>query len=260
MTKQSGTSESTETKELPDYINTAQEFLVNAGIGMAAPHIQGSDSAIAGQNVDQLKAAELARKSSTGAFNTDYSTAIADMGDNSNYAEDLQQYMNPYLEQVGRNTLNEMDRDKRAADASIGARNASAVAFGGSGPALERAQLNRAHGENVASTMANLNSAAYQDAANRLQTDKQLELQALISADGAANNTFNRQQSSLDTLLNIGNQNQSYDQSVIDLPWTSYNRAQNVINGANVETQSTTSKPVYDSPLGSLLGMTGLFS
>ncbi len=259
MSKNSGSSTTTNETTYPQYIQDAQEATVNAAVGMAAPHIQGSDYTIAGQNEDQLMAAELARNSALAANNTDYSTQMAAIGSNGDRSAQIAEYMNPYTESVGRDVLAEMRREKVASDAAIGARNASGVAFGGSGPALERAQLERSYGQNVGEAINSINSSAYESAVNQMNTDQAMELSQLQAADSAANNTFNRQQSSLDNLLNIGNQNQTFAQSQIDAPWTNLNRVIGVVNGTNAGATTTSSTPTYTNPLETIMGVGSLF-
>lgn len=150
----------------PDFVTDAQKNIMTAAGGIAQPHIQPQQYSVAGQNEDQFKAAELARQSAMGAFNTDYSGQIAKAGQNGytpaqigfgglGYnasqitGDGIKSLMNPYLESVGRSTLSNMRRERDATDAQIGARAANTAAFGGSGAALERAQLNRGYGEQV---------------------------------------------------------------------------------------------------------------
>lgn len=259
MSKNSGSSTTTNATTYPQYIQDAQEATVNAAIGMAAPHIQGSDYTIAGQNEDQLMAADIARNSALGANNLDYSQLMADTIPTGDQSTQIQEYMNPYTENVGRNVLAEMRREKNASDASIGARNASGVAFGGSGAALERAQLERNYGQQVNSAIDGIQSDAYDKAVSQMNTDRAMELAALQAADSAANNTFNRQQSSLDKLLDIGNQNQTHVQAQIDAPWTNLNRVIGVVNGTNAGSTQTSSTPTYTNPLETIMGVGSLF-
>ena len=257
--KNSGTSQTTNETTYPQYIQDAQKATVNAAVGMAAPHIKGSDYTIAGQNEDQLMAAEIARNSALAGNTTDYSKQMANIGADGDRSAQIEKYTNPYTQSVGRDVLANMRREKTASDAAIGARNASGIAFGGSGPALERAQLERSYGQNVGSAINSINSSAYESAVNQMNADKAMELAQLQAADSAANNTFNRQQSSLDKLLDIGNQNQTFAQSQIDAPWTNLNRVIGVVNGTDAGSTKTSSKPVYSNPLETIIGVNSLF-
>jgi hypothetical protein len=304
MSFQKGESKSTQSTSFPDYVTNAQKGLITAAGGLATPFIKPSNAALAGQNADQQKAAELARQQAMGAFNTDYSSKIANSGSGYSAAqlggpatytpyeitgEDIQKEMNPYLQTVGRQTLAEMNREKTAMDARIGARAASGVAFGGSGPALERAQLNRSYGEQVGGTINDLMSQGYDrataialqkaamknaaeqsnvNAANQFSTlnfgadnaaraaGAQQGLAANIAANSAANSTFERQQAALQQLLSIGNQNQQFAQAGIDIPWTQLNKVAAFLPG--VGATQTTSTPQYFNPLEAIMGVGSL--
>lgn len=304
MSFKKGSSQSTQSTSFPDYVTNAQRGLVTAAGGLATPFIKPSNAALAGQNADQQKAAELARQQAMGAFGTDYSSDIAKAGGGYSAAqlggpatftpyevtgEDIQGEMNPYLETVGRQTLAEMDRAKTAADARIGARAASGVAFGGSGPALERAQLQRSYGEQVGGTINDLMAQGYDratalamqkaamrnaaeqanvNAANQFSTlnfgaqnaarasGAQQDLASKIAANSAANSTFERQQAALQQLLSIGNQNQQFAQAGIDIPWTQLNKVAAFLPGIGGTT--TTSQPKYFNPLEALIGLGSL--
>jgi uncharacterized protein YoaH (UPF0181 family) len=306
MSFQKGTSDTTNTTSYPQYVEDAQKAAITAAGGMAAPWIKPQNYAIAGQNLDQQKAAELARTQAEGAFNTDYSAQIARAG-NAGYGveklgnpalmeaakvdkKSIVDNMNPYLEGVGRSTLSNMRREHTANDAQIGARAASGVAFGGSGPAIARGQANRAYGEQVSSTIQNLMAQGYSqsqaialanasaenaaraknmDATNRAaefnanaQNDANkgnaaLNISSLTSADQAYNNTYNRQQGALSGLMGIGDKNQAFAQANIDLPWTMLNRVSSMLPGvAGTETEST---PQYFNPLEALVGLGSIF-
>lgn len=263
-------NKTTSTQSYPGYIEDAQKALITAAGGIAAPFMQGSEYGIAGQNADQQQAANLARQSALGAFNTDYSRQIANAGGGYDAAkisgQDIQGLMNPYLESVGASTLANMRRERDATDAQIGARNASAVAFGGSGPALERAQLNRGYGEQVGSTINSLLSQGWdrasQLAASNVGAENQARganvqtgLAANIAANNAYGDTFNRQQQALGTILGIGNQNQQYAQSIIDLPKSNINWLAGLLPGVG----GTTTQKTPTNPLSSILGIASLF-
>ena len=272
MSFQKGESKSTQTTSFPQYVEDAQRGLITAAGGMATPFIQPPNSALAGQNADQMKAAELARQQAAGAFSTDYSKSIAKAGETgySPYqitGEDIQNEMNPYLQSVGRQTLADLRREKTATDAQIGARAASGVAFGGSGPALQRAQLDRTHGEQVGSTINSLLAQGY-DRATAIAMQKaaaenaarasnsQMGLASQIAANSAANSTFERQQAALQQLMGIGNQNQQFAQAGIDIPWTQLNKVAAFLPG--VGSTQTNAQPNYFNPLEALMGVGSL--
>jgi len=263
-----GQQKTTQETSYPDYVTNAQQGLTTAAYGIASPFAQGQKYSLAGQTADQQKAAELARTSALGAFNTDYSTRIADQAKGYNATTvnggDITGLMNPYLESVGASTLGNMRRERDATDAGIGARNASAVAFGGSGPALERAQLNRGYGEQVGSTINDLLSGGYDRASQLAMQNAQMQnqagaanaqtgLAANIAAQNAYNSSFGNQQDSLKTLLGIGDKNQAFAQQGIDIPKTNINWLASLIPGAGATTTST-ANPTFN-PLSAVLGL-----
>ena len=304
MSFQKGESTSTQSTSFPDYVTDAQKGVITAAGGLATPFVKPSKFALAGQNADQQKAADLARTQAMGAFNTDYSADIARAGGGFKAAqlggpakmnayqvtgEDIQGQMNPFLQTVGRQTLGDMRREKTATDAQIGARNASGVAFGGSGAALQRAQLDRGYGEQVGSTINGLMAQGYDrataiamqnaaaenaarqgnvNATNQFSqmnfgaensarsSNAQTGLAAKIAANSAANSTFERQQAALQQLLGIGNQNQQFAQAGIDIPWTQLNKAAAFLPG--VGSTTTSSQPNYIDPLQAILGFASL--
>ena len=69
--------------------------------------------------------------------------------------------MNPYLDSVGRTTLDNMRREYLNADAMNAAKYAAQGGTGGSGAAIARGQAARGYNENVASTIEQLQSAGY---------------------------------------------------------------------------------------------------
>ena len=256
---------------VPSYITDAQKAMLGAAAGIATPFMQPSKNAIAPQNEDQLMAGQLARQSAMGAFNTDFSGRIAGAGKGYDptmvTGQGITSLMNPYLEQVGASTLANMRREKTATDAQIGARHASGVAFGGSGSALERAQLNRGYGEQVGQTIQSLLSGGYDRAASLASANADRAnqagqfnagqgLQAQIAAAGASSNAFNNQQQAMQSLLGYGNQSQSYQQSILDVPKNSAAWLSAFIPGATPQT-TTTRTPT--NPLSSILGVASLF-
>src|SRR5690606_16926253 len=137
---------------------------------------------------------------------------------------DIKGLMNPYLETVGRQTLLSMGREKDNANAAIGARNANAVAFGGSGAALERAQLERSHGQNVANTISGLLAGGWDRASALASANADRALTANINADAAYGNMMGRRGDVINGLLTTGAIAQAQDQANLDLPWTDWQK------------------------------------
>lgn len=258
MAKQKGSATSTQQSGPPQWFSDTATQLY-------APHLQPTQHRVAGQTADHAMAGDLARRHAAQAFNSDWSGQIAGAG--GGYSPTLvdgaaiREHMNDYLHDVGRSTLGAMGRERDIADARLGARNASAVAFGGSGPALERAQLNRAHGEQVGSTINQLMAQGYDRAVATAMANAQMAnqaeqhgssqgLAAAIAANSAFGDTMNRQQSALHGLLGIGDRNQAHAQRILDVPYNSLSQLAGLLGSTTTQQQ-----PIYGNPLASLIGL-----
>lgn len=267
-----GSSETKTSVEWPEYINQAQKIGYGLGAGMTLPFAsQMPKHTVAGMTEDQLMGGNLARRSAMQAFNTDYSGRIMDAGGGYDAAQitgdGIKSLLNPYLQSVGKGTLAEMRREKMANDAEIGARNASSVAFGGSGPAIERGQLNRAHGESVGRTIQSLLSGGWDRASNLAAQNAQMKnnarqfsagqgLNAAIGAQNAFNSNITNQQDTLRTLLNYGTFQQNQAQRSLDAPWNNLQKFMSLFpreQGTSVQSQ-----PMYWNPIEAALGAASL--
>jgi hypothetical protein len=182
----------------------------------------------------------------------DFSGGILDAGRGVTGA-DIQGLMNPYLETVGRSTLLNMGREKDNANAAIGARNANGVAFGGSGAALERAQLERGHGQNVAQTIAGLLSGGWDRASALASANADRSVNANIAADGAYGNMFGRYGDAINGLLTTGAIGQAQGQAERDLGWTDWQKFMSGLPTAGATT--TYNNPQYFDPLAMAVGI-----
>jgi hypothetical protein len=250
MSFQKGSSTTTQKTQFPEWYEAAAEKLTR-------PFAESPTAQVAGLTEDQMMAGNLSRQLAQGAFgNTslaDYANRIEGAG-TAVTGDDIKGLMNPYLETVGRTVLNDMGREKSNANAAIGARNANAVAFGGSGAALERAQLERSHGQNVARAITDLQNGGWDRASALASANADRKLSATTAAygaaSGAANENFNRQASAIDRLLGYGTLTQAQAQKALDVPYTSLQRYASLVPGA----QNTTT-PTYFNPLEQLLGL-----
>lgn len=102
---------------------------------------------------------------------------------------DIQALLNPYLESVGNATMNSMRKAYAQNSAGIGARAAASGSFGGSQEVIERSQANKDYGDQVASTIAQLQSAGYDKAMSTALANAQMRQQA-DATNTAARNQF----------------------------------------------------------------------
>ena len=256
--QQVGTSTTATQTSYPDWFSAA-------ATANTLPFMQPQKNMIAGMNEDQMMAGNLARQGAANAYNgTDYASQIAGAGDGYTPAQvtgqDALDLANPFYQSVGRDTINTMRDERDNAGAAIGARNANLVAFGGSGAALERAQLERGFNDNAGKAVNSIMAQGYDRGADLASQNAQMRNQAgqfnsqqklasLIGANSAANDTQNRQRSALQDLLGFGNQSQEQAQRQLDIPWTAMQRYMSLQPGAQ-----TTSTPQMMNPLESLLG------
>jgi len=264
---QPSTTSTTQSVQFPDWFSAA-------ATANTLPFMQPQKNMTAGLTEDQLRAGNLARQGARTAYSgNDYASRIADAGQGYQAAkvtgQDAVELMNPYLDSVGRDTLNALRREHGNTAAEIGARTASGVAFGGSGGAIERAQLNRSHGEQVGSTISNLLSSGYDRGAQLASENAQMEnnarqfnssqnLAALLGANTAANDTQSRQRYAMQDLLGYGNMVQGQAQRVLDQPYTAMQRYAGLMPGAQVNTQPNNSPGFLQQLLGVGLSVAGM--
>ena len=161
-------------------------------VGSTAKHyMDGGGMPIPPRTARQDATGELADQISTN-FGRDYSADIASAGGGYTpqivSGDQILEGMNPYLEGVGQDTIDTMRRERDNTDAQIGARHASATAFGGSGAVLERAQLNRGYGENVGKAINQIQAQGYDNSTNLALSNAQMQNEA---ARFGANNALN---------------------------------------------------------------------
>lgn len=298
-------STTTQSTGYPDYVTDAQKNVITQAGNLANPLISGDKNMYAGSTPYQQQALQGAsgalNKASdpandlTWAFRNfqpgydiaTYGTQSVDPAQIT--GAEIQGLMDPYLNSVGRDQLANMRREKTASDAEIGARNASSVAFGGSGPALERAQLERSYQNNVGNAINSLRSQAYNNAAqltaqnvaarnnvnlanaaaqnaanagnasimnNRNQFTSQQAMQALTNADSAANSAASRYNAALQSLLGTANADQQIIQNQLNSPRDALSWYSGFIPGVTGTTTSTSKTPT--NPLSTLIGLGSL--
>lgn len=285
---QTTTQNATNTTSYPQWTQDAQRQAAAAGAALSTPFINVPSYQLAGFNADQQRAFDLARETAQRAHtnlphlpneNVGYEAAqvrpavmaTAQQIDSSN----IPGHMNPFLQSVIDPAVQQARRGLRETHADIGARSAAAASFGGSREALQRAQANRAYGENVTSTVANLMAQGYDRATGLEATNMQARQQAEM-ANAAAQNQAQLQQAayeqqanmatpqyelaraqtvdnilaghqareraSTQDLLNVGNQQQLFGQEVLNVPYTNLSRLLSLIPPVYNTTQTQQSK------------------
>ena len=157
-----------------------EEQLVNTALG--GPGIGSVDQAayqtgLAGGYQPQMVggfgggSAELSGATGYGA--TDVTAAQANMAD-------INRYMNPYTQNVTKNTLADLETGRQNAVRQIAQQAGAAKAFGGSRQGVVEAQTNIGFGDTAGKLLAQLNEQAYNNAMNAQQQDLARQQQAAM--------------------------------------------------------------------------------
>lgn len=267
------------TTSYPEWTQAFNQAVANAGFNMLSPQLQTSPFQVAGLNPDQMKAFDLTRDMTLGAFagpNQNMQQAMQGLmnasGGNTQAAMmpaaqtgamDFAQFMNPFQQAVVDTTMRNMQREKNRTSAEIGARAASAGSFGGSREAVQRANLDRNFTDQAGQMVAQLMSQGYDRATAMAQANTALRQSANAANQGALNNMaqFNvgnqialpalldrlqtnrqaRQTNALQQLLGVGNQQQAFAQTALDTPLRSLERLMGMAPNVYNTTQTGTS-------------------
>lgn len=102
--------------------------------------------------------------------------------------QNMQQYMNPYTQQVVDTSLQDLERSRQLAQQQGAAQAVKAKAFGGSRQGVAEAETNRAYADQAARTAAGLRSQGFDTASQLAQADlaRQMQAQQLNQAQDAA--------------------------------------------------------------------------
>ena len=113
---------------------------------------------------------------------------VRDITANTFLNQNMQQYMNPYTQQVVDTSLQDLERSRQLAQQQGAAQAVKAKAFGGSRQGVAEAETNRAYAEQAARTAAGLRSQGFDTASQLAQADlaRQMQAQQLNQAQDAA--------------------------------------------------------------------------
>lgn len=277
-------------RQYAPWMDAAQRYGIGSAFGLAQNFIGNAPTqAVAGFNPDQLKGFDLARDMAQGAFGDGGMTTLDPSGYTARAAQlggnDYQRFKNPFLNDVGRTVVDTQRRELENNLARAGARAANGAAFGGSGAALERAQLARGANQDAVATVAQLMSGGFDRATGLAERNVDRRQQANMQnagnyltakgmEDGFRGSAFGRQQSALAQLLGIGGAQQQLTQRSLDTPFekmswlgqfipSQYGYADVLGQTTNSNSRSNSTGTAPDnspSPLQQLLGfgMTGL--
>jgi hypothetical protein len=228
-------STGTATRSFAPWIGPLQQLVAGTGLNLTKNFLNTSPTqAVAGFNPDQQKAFDLSRDVAQTQFGTGSRTQVDPNGYRAGAAQlgstDYMPFLNQYLGDVGKQAVDTMRREYDANIAKSGARAANGAALGGSGAALERAQLARGMNQDSASLISNLMSQGFdranalaegnvnrQQQANLANADNSLAAAGL--EDRFKDSELSRQLASISSLFGAGNQQQGLAQQNLNVPF-----------------------------------------
>ncbi len=128
---------------------------------------------------------------------------------------DVSAYLNPYIAQVIDTTMMDLNRQREMQRQADNARAVSAQAFGGSRQAVVDAETNATFNNTRASTLANLYSQGYGQAAELMMRDYDRALQADTSNQAASQYAVG-QNANFQQQAGLANQSNRYNQALAD--------------------------------------------
>ena len=256
--KAAGSSIINAAKENPSLLSTVVGAAAGAIDAANAPKEQTSTTSIDPQikaeylaNLERAKAAAtnlgVRQFAQPGQMYTDAERKLYDLGMTPFGAADIQQFFNPYEEQVVQGALGDIERSRRMQDIADRERAARAGAFGGSRQAVQAALTNEAALRQAASTSAGLRSAGYTQAANLGLAARPMNIGGLQTSMSLGSQRDALRQAELDAARNIELERLAITGGALGL------------QPANVG--QTSSQPLYTSGIGSALsgGLTGAY-
>lgn len=188
---------------------TAANALAGYAGGVGVPQVQAPTSFL-GVNAPQAAGAV---NTFNPAANVNMPSAVSNVSAQSFLDRNIQDYINPNLQNVVNTTLQGLDRNINIATQKNTDANRASGSWGGSRDAISNAVLQSEGIRNKAATEAGLRSAAYTDAAGRIQTDNATALQAALAnqqkditgnAQGIAVQQGNQASQNTNNALNAG--------------------------------------------------------
>lgn len=154
--------------------------------------------------------------------------------------EDIQQFMNPYEQQVIQGTLGDIEQSRQMAALQNAQQATAAKAFGGSRYGVQQSLTDQAALQQAAKTSAQMRQSGYGTAAQLAMNARNLGLQGAQTVLGLGGSRQQLEQARLDAARNIGLQKLGVTQSALGL------------SPANLG--GTTSQPTYRNTGAGALG------
>lgn len=153
---------------------------------------------------------------------------------------DIQEFMNPYEQQVIQGTLGDIEQARQMAALQTANQASAAKAFGGSRYGVQQSLTDQAALQQAAKTAAQMRQAGYGQAAQLAQTARNLGLTGAQAVMGAGSARQQLEQARLDAARNIGLQRLGVVQSAL--------------SGQPANVGGTTSQPTYRNTGAGALG------
>lgn len=211
-TKTTNTNQQTSgSVNLPGWMTQAgQDLYGNASSWAKANPVQAYGGQLAAGTAGNQNAATAAAASGVGTGQTDLNAARMLTGQAANGGVQqvqagqfdtaaAQKYMDPYVQQVQQNTLQEMQRQNGIDHASLNDSVQASKAYGGTRQALLESEQARNQNKNMMDYLGTSNAQAYTDAQGQFNADRGAQMQAQTTNAG-------NQQSVLDRMLAAGGQ------------------------------------------------------
>jgi hypothetical protein len=159
---------------------------------------------------------------------------------------DIQEFMNPYEQQVIQGTLGDIEQSRQMAANQVANQATAAKAFGGSRYGVQQSLTDAAALQQAAKTAAQMRQAGYGQAAGLAMNARNLGLQGAQTVMGAGSARQQLEQARLDAARNIGLQRLGVVQSAL--------------SGQPANVGGTTSQPTYrNTGAGALGGAAALY-
>jgi hypothetical protein len=182
-----------------------------------------------------------------GQMYTDAEKQLYNLGMTPFGAADIQQFFNPYEEQVVQGALGDIERSRLMQDIADRERASRAGAFGGSRQAVQSALTNEAALRQAATTASGLRQTGFNTAANLGLSARPLNMAGLTTSMGLGAQRDALRQAELDAARNIELERLGITSGALGLQ--------------PARTGETSSQPLYTSGVGSALsgGLTGAY-
>jgi hypothetical protein len=259
----------------PQLAPYGEGVLAGAAKAVAAPYQSYADWAqsqgLSGDQVAQFN--PLQQQAFTGAaglgqnqYSTDAATGLKSLSGQTFDQNAAQQYMNPYMQSVVDIQKREAQRQSDVQGTQQAGQATSSGALGGSRDAIMRAERERNLGMQMNDIQAQGSQAAYTNAQNQFNTQRQMGLQGYAALGSQGQNLYGQttgniglqgqyggqQQQQVQNLLNVGQQNYAAEQNY---PYKQIGFMSDIVRGAPMSGLGSTMYQAQPSMLNQVAGL-----